>query len=53
VYCKNKSRLNRQEGRTLEKGLNVKLGKGDSMDAKDKNLNDRINLLEIKLEKNL
>jgi hypothetical protein len=49
VYCKNKSRLNRQERQTLEKGFNVKLAKGDSMDAKDKNLNNRINILEIKL----
>ena len=53
MYCKNKSKLNRQERRSLEKELNVRLAKRDSMNVEDKNLNDHINLLEIKLEKNL
>jgi hypothetical protein len=51
MYCKNKSKLNRQERRSLEKELNVRLAKRDSMNVEDKNLNDHINLLEIKLEK--
>jgi hypothetical protein len=53
MYCKNKSKLNRQERRSLEKELNVRLAKLDSMNVEDNNLNDHINLLEIKLEKNL
>ena len=51
MYCKNQSKLNRQEQRYLEKELNAKLAKHDSMNVEDKNLNDHINLLEIKLEK--
>ena len=51
MYCKNKSKLNRQERRSLEKELNAKLAKRDSMNVEDTNLNDHINLLEIKLEK--
>ena len=51
MYCKDKSRLNRQERRSLEKELNVRLAKQDSLNVEDKNLNDHINLLEIKLEK--
>ena len=51
MYCKNQSKLNRQEQRYLEKELNAKLAKRDSMNVEDKNLNDHINLLEIKLEK--
>jgi hypothetical protein len=43
--------LNRQERRSLEKELNVRLAKRDSMNVEDKNLNDHINLLEIKLKK--
>ena len=50
MYCKNKSKLNRQERRSLQKELNAKLAKRDSMNVKDKNLNDHINLSEIKLE---
>ena len=53
MYCKNQSKLNRQEQRYLEKELNAKLAKRDSMNVEDKNLNDHINLLELKLEKNL
>ena len=53
MYCKNKSKLNRQERRSLEKELNAKLAKRDSMNVEDKDLNDHINLLEIKLETNL
>jgi hypothetical protein len=53
MYCKNKSKLNRQERRSLEKEFNAKLAKRDSMNVEDTNLNDHINLLEIKLEKNL
>ena len=53
MYCKNQSKLNRQEQRYLEKELNAKLAKHDSMNVEDKNLNDHINLLEIKLETNL
>jgi predicted secreted Zn-dependent protease len=30
MYCKNKSKLNRQERRSLEKELNVRLAKRDS-----------------------
>ena len=51
MYCKNKSKLNRQERRSLEKELNAKLPKRNSMNVEDNNLNDHINLLEIKLEK--
>jgi hypothetical protein len=51
MYCKNKSKLNRQERRSLERELNVRLAKRDSMNVENKNLNDHINLLEIKLEK--
>jgi hypothetical protein len=51
MYCKNKSKFKKQERRSLEKELNVKLAKRDSMNAEDKNLNDHINLLELKLEK--
>ena len=51
LYCKNKYKLNRQERRSLEKELNAKLAKRDSKNVEDKNLNDHINLLEIKLEK--
>ena len=51
MYCKNKSKLNKQERRSLEKELNVKLAKRDGINIEDKNLNDHINLLEIKLEK--
>jgi GTPase SAR1 family protein len=51
MYCKNKSKLNRQERRSLENELNVKIANRDSMNVEDKNLNDHINLLEIKLEK--
>jgi E3 ubiquitin-protein ligase DOA10 len=50
MYCKNKSKLNRQERRSLQKELNAKLAKRDSMNVNDKNLNDHINLSEIKLE---
>jgi hypothetical protein len=50
MYCKNKSKLNRQERRSLEKELNAKLAKRDSMNVEEKNLNDHINLLEIKLK---
>jgi hypothetical protein len=31
MYCKNKSRLNRQEQRSLEKELNAKLAKRDGL----------------------
>ena len=48
MYCKNKSKLNRQEQRSLEKELNAKLAKRDSMNVEDKNSNHHINLLEIK-----
>ena len=48
MYCKNKYKLNRQEGRFLEKELNAKLAKRDSMNVEDKNSNHHINLLEIK-----
>jgi len=51
MYCKNNSKLNRQERRCLEMELNVKLAKRDNMNVEDKNLSDHINLLEIKLEK--
>ena len=51
MYCKNKSKLNRQERRSLEKELNVRLAKRNSMNVEDTNLNDHINLLELKLEK--
>jgi hypothetical protein len=50
MYCKNKSKLNRQEQRSLEKELNAKLAKRDSMNVEEKKLNDHINLLEIKLK---
>jgi chromosome segregation ATPase len=46
-----KIKENRQERRSLEKELNAKLAKRDSMNVEDTNLNDHINLLEIKLEK--
>jgi len=51
MYCKNKSKLNSQERRSLEKVLNIKLVKRDSVNIEDQNLNDHINLLEMKLEK--
>ena len=51
MYCKNKSKLNKQDWRSLEKELNVKLAKRDSMNVEDKNLNDHINLLELEIEK--
>jgi hypothetical protein len=33
MYCKNKSKLNRQERMSLEKELNVRLAKRDSMNV--------------------
>ena len=51
MHFKNILKLNRHERQTLEKELNVKLAKRDSMNVEDKNLNDHINLLELKLEK--
>jgi hypothetical protein len=52
MHFKNILKLNRHERQTLEKELNVKLAKRDngSMNVEYKNLNDHINLLEIKLK---
>ena len=48
IYCNNYSKLIRQERKSLEKELNARLAKRDSMNVEDKNSNHHINLLEIK-----